>query len=133
MASDSQSALSAMEIRQSQRMHMSIPIRYRIQMPESSEGPWTGQGVLKNLSQGGAYFTCEDHLQLDLEIIGYFTISTISPSTDLSINSDIVFKGLVKRIEPSPEGSNGFGVAVQLLSPLEIVPRIKAQSTERCA
>jgi hypothetical protein len=112
-----------MEPQHSSRMHMSIPMRYRIQMPDPSKGPWIGQGVLKNLSQNGAYFTCEDHLELDLEHIGNFTISTISPSPDLPVNSDIVFQGLVKSIEPSPGGSPGYGVAVQLLSPLEIVPR----------
>lgn len=112
-----------MEIRQFPRMHMSIPINYLIQMEESSQGPWIGPGVLKNLSQSGAYFLCEDHLELGMDNIGNFTISTTSASSDLPVNSYIVFKGLVKRIEPSPGGSNGFGVAVQLLSPIEIVPK----------
>jgi hypothetical protein len=111
------------EIRNSSRMHMSIPMHYHIQMDEKSNGTWTGRGVLRNLSQDGAYFTCEEQLELALENIGNFIISTISPATDLPVGSDIVFKGQVKRIEPSPGGSPGYGVAVQLLSPLEIVPR----------
>jgi hypothetical protein len=112
-----------MEIRQFSRLNMPIPMNYRIHITEPSEGLWIGQGVLKNLSQGGAFFTCEDPLPLVKGNSGTFTISIISPSPDFPVSSHIVFKGLVKRIEPPTEGVTGFGVAVQLLSPMELVPK----------
>jgi len=112
-----------MESRQFPRMHMPIPMRYRIHISEPSEGLWIGQGVLKNISAGGAYFTCEDNVQLDMGHSGTFTISNISASPAFPVNSAIVFKGLVKRIEPPTEKSASFGVAVQFLSPIEVVPK----------
>ena len=112
-----------MEMRQFPRMHMPIPMRYRIHISEPSEGLWIGQGVLKNIGGGGAYFTCEDDVQLDIGHSGTFTISIISVSHPFPVNSDLVFKGLVKRIEPPTEKSASFEVAVQLLSPIEVVPK----------
>jgi hypothetical protein len=102
---------------------MPIPMRYRIHISEPSEGLWIGQGVLKNISVGGAYFTCEDNVQLEMGHSGTFTISNISASSAFPVNADIVFKGLVKRVEPSPEKSAGFGVAVQFLLPIEVVTK----------
>jgi len=113
----------AMEMRQFPRMQMPIPMRYRIHISEPSEGLWIGQGVLKNISEEGAYFTCEDDLQLDMGHSGTFTFSIISASPAFPVNSDIVVKGLVKRIEPPTEKSASFEVAVQLLSPIEVVPK----------
>jgi hypothetical protein len=117
-----------MENRQFSRMYMSIPMNYRIHIPEPSEVLWIGQGVLQNLSQSGAFFTCEDPLPLVKGNGGTFTISIISPSPDFSVSSHIVFKGLVKRIEPPTKGDTGFGVAVQLLSPMELVPQDQVPS-----
>jgi len=117
-----------MENRQFSRMNMSIPINYRIHISEPSERLWIGQGVLKNLSQGGAFFTCEDPLPLVMGNSGIFTIDIISLSPDFPVSSLIVFKGLVKRIEPPTEGATGFGVAVQLLSPVELLPKDQVPS-----
>jgi len=117
-----------MEDRQFSRMHMPIPINYRIHLSETSEGLWMGQGVLKNLSQGGAFFTSEDPLPLVMGNSGTFTISIISPSPDLPVGYHIMFKGLVKRIGPPTEGATGFGVAVQLLSAIELLPKDQVPS-----
>jgi hypothetical protein len=113
----------AKEMRQFLRMHMPVTMRYRIHISEPLERLWVGHGVMKNISDGGAYFTCEDDLQLDMGHSGIFTISIISSLPDFPVNSDIVFKGLVKRIEAPSDKSASFGVAVQILATLEIVPR----------
>jgi acetoin utilization protein AcuB len=113
----------AKEMRQFLRMHMPLTMRYHIHISEPSERLWGGQGVMKNISDGGAYFTCEDDLQLDVGYSGIFTISIISSLPDFPVNSDIVFKGLVKRLEPPTAKSASFGVAVQFLPPMAIVPK----------
>jgi hypothetical protein len=117
-----------MEDRQFSRMNMPIPMNYRIHISETSEGLWIGQGVLKNLSKGGAFFTCEDPLALAMGNSGTFTISIISLSPDFPVRYHIVFKGLVKRIEPPTEAATGFGVAVQLLSPMALLPKDQVPS-----
>ncbi|MCX5890337.1 MAG: PilZ domain-containing protein [Deltaproteobacteria bacterium] len=112
-----------MEKRQSLRMNLPVPMKYRLHISEPSEKVRIGEGVLKNLSQGGVFFTCEDPLSFAIGNTGIFTIIIISPSLDSPESSHIVFTGLVKRIELPTEGATGFGVAVQLLSPLEVVAK----------
>ncbi len=112
-----------MAIRRFSRMNMPILINYRIHISEPSEEVWISQGVLKNLSQGGAFFTCEYPPPLAEGNTGTFIISILSPSPDVPVGSQIVFQGMLKRIEAPAEGAAGFGVAVQFLSPVELVPK----------
>lgn len=106
-----------MEKRGSSRMNLPVPMKFRLHISEPSEEVRIGEGVLKNISRGGVYFTCEDPLSLAIGNSGTFTFFIL----DSQQRCHMVFKGVVHRIVLPIEGDTGFGVAVQLMSPLEIV------------
>jgi hypothetical protein len=108
-----------MERRQYPRIHMPLPMEYQIRNPESGETV-SGQGVLKNFSSDGAYFTSGDRLPLEVGQVRDFTLRLIPAVPHLPKAPPIKFKGQVIRLEPQQGDPADFGVAVKLLSRLEI-------------
>jgi PilZ domain len=96
------------------RFYFSLPMDFQVQVADSDEA-WESKAVLKNISQGGLYFECQDIPQLKRGIVGEFTFTTTPPKYSF-INSPIKAQAVVKRIEPRVAGSANFGVAVQFLS-----------------
>ena len=103
-----------MERREHIRFYFSLPMEFRVKVPETDES-WESQAILKNISQGGLYFECETVPQLKRGNVVDFTFITNPPKYSF-INSPIQTQGVVKRIEPRVAGSSNFGVAVQFLS-----------------
>ena len=68
-----------MERRRHRRFDTSIPIKFRIRLPESPEVSWLSSGVLKNISFSGVYFVSHDTLPLEPGQIRNLTITPGSP------------------------------------------------------
>jgi c-di-GMP-binding flagellar brake protein YcgR len=96
------------------RVYISLPMEYQVQF-EDAANAWGSKAVLKNISQGGLYFECENLPELKRGSIGDFTFNTIPPRYSF-INSPIKAQAVVKRIESGIAGSSKFGVAVQFLT-----------------
>ncbi len=103
-----------MERREHIRFYFSLPMEFRVKVPETDES-WESRAILKNISQGGLYFECETVPQLKRGNVIDFTFVTNPPKYSF-INSPIETQAVVKRIEPRVAGSANFGVAVQFLS-----------------
>jgi hypothetical protein len=102
------------ERRQHIRFYFSLPMKFEAQLPDSGES-WECQATLKNISQGGLYFVCENLPQLKRGNVAEFTFNTTPPKYGF-IKSPIKAQAEVKRIEPRIAGTDDFGVAVQFLS-----------------
>jgi c-di-GMP-binding flagellar brake protein YcgR len=96
------------------RIYISLPMEYQVQF-EDAEDSWASKATLKNISQGGLYFECENLPQLKRGSIAEFTFNTI-PARYSFINSPIKAEAEVKRIETHVAGTSNFGVAVQFMS-----------------
>ncbi len=109
------------EMRQHERLSALIPLSYQVSKLESEES-WQGEGLLKDISFGGVYFTCETPMPLERGQIRNFVIVTAAPREHLSQASRLTARGIVVRVErPAPNGAT-FGIAIKFLSPLQLSP-----------
>jgi hypothetical protein len=95
---------------------MSIPIKLRIQLPESPEISWVNSGVLKNLSLGGFYFVSNDTPPLEPGQVRNFTITAAKESPSFPAGTFIDGTSRVVRIDSPSSGDQDIGVALELLS-----------------
>ena len=105
-----------MERRRHRRIYISIPIQFRIQLPESPEVSWVNSGVLKNISGGGFYFVSNNTPPLEPGQVRDFTIT---PAKKSRIFSSIIFidaTSRVVRIDSPLPGEHNIGIALELLS-----------------
>ena len=109
-----------MEKRRFPRFNTSLPAMYHVRNPKSGE-IWSGQGLLKNISIGGIYFTSEAPLPLEVGQIRDFDFDfdfdTPTPPR-VDCYADLTLRGRVVRIEQPGLESARFGIAVQLVHPL---------------
>ena len=105
-----------MERRRHKRFDTSIPIKFRIRLPESPEVSWLNSGVLKNISGGGVYFVSNGILPLEPGQIRDFTITPSGESTGFSSAPLINGTTRVVRIDTLRSGDHDIGVALELLS-----------------
>jgi hypothetical protein len=107
---------AVMEKRRFPRLKTSLPIGYHVSCPESGE-LWSGQGLLKNISIGGIYFTCEEPLPLKVGHIRDFVFDPAMPPR-VDYDANLALRGKVVRIEKPGLESAPFGIAVQFVHPL---------------
>jgi hypothetical protein len=105
-----------MERRKFARINMSLAMRYRFLLPDLNKGS-TGEGVVKNMSQGGMYFKCAPPLSFKDGDTGDLTFET-TPIRGFPSRLWALVK--VVRIEPPAEGCSDFGIAVKFLSNLRV-------------
>jgi hypothetical protein len=105
-----------MERRKHRRLSLSIPIRFRIQLPESPEISWVNSGVLKNISGSGFYFVSNDTLPLEPGQIRDFTITPADERLGFPGSTFIDATSRVVRIEFPSSGDHNIGVALEFLS-----------------
>ncbi len=105
-----------MEKRQFPRLNTTLPIMYHVRHPDSGER-WSGQGLLRNISIGGLYFTCEAPPPLEVGYIRDFNFDTTMPPK-VNYNANLTLRGKVVRIEQPGLESAPFGIAVQFVHPL---------------
>jgi len=105
-----------MERRRFPRLNTSLRIRYHVCHPESEE-IWSGQGLLKNISIGGLYFTSEVPLPLEVGHIRDFNFDISKPPRE-DYDLDLTLRGRVVRIEQPGLESAPVGIAVQFVHPL---------------
>ena len=75
---------------------------------------WLGQGLLKNISIGGLYFTCEARPPIEVGHIRDFDFDiNVPPRGDN--DPDLTLRGVVVRIEQPGLESAPFGIAVQFV------------------
>ncbi len=104
------------ERRRHQRFYTSIPIQYRVQIPETPEVSWRGHGVLKNVSFSGVYFHSSDTPPLEPGHVRDFTIMSAERPLHFSEIAYICAKSRVVRLEPPQTGSPEVGIALEFLS-----------------
>ena len=105
-----------MERRRHRRFDTSIPIKFRIRLPESPEVSWLSSGVLKNISFSGVYIVSHDTLPLEPGQIRDLTITPSGESPGFSRPPLINGTTRVVRIDPPRSGDHYIGVALELLS-----------------
>ena len=109
-----------MDLRQYPRLYTSLTMKYQVGPLESAES-WNGDGILKNISPAGVYFTCEDNLPLEPGDVRDFSITTTS-LYDMKSNRASHFKamGMVVRVERPAMDQAACGIAVKFLTPLQL-------------
>jgi hypothetical protein len=105
-----------MERRRHQRLYMSIPIKFRIQLPEFPEIPWENSGVLKNISASGFYFLSNDTPPVEPGQIRDFTITAAEEKLGFPAATFIDAASRVVRIEFPSSGDHNIGIALEFLS-----------------
>ena len=105
-----------MERRRHRRFDTSIPIKFRIRLPESPEVSWLNSGVLQNISFSGVYFVSHDTPPLEPGQIRDITITASGESPGFSSGPLIKGTTRVVRIDPPRLGDHDIGVALELLS-----------------
>ena len=105
-----------MERRRHRRVYISIPIKFRIQLPESPEVSCVNSGVLKNISGGGFYFVSNDTPPLEPGQVRNFTITPADERLGFPGATFVDATSRVVRIDSPSSGDHDIGVALELLS-----------------
>jgi hypothetical protein len=105
-----------MERRRHRRLYIAIPIKFRIQLPESPEVSWVNSGVLKNISGGGFYFVSNDTPPLEPGQVREFTITPAEQIPGFPGTTFIVATRRVIRSDSPSSGGHDIGVTLELLS-----------------
>jgi len=81
------------------------------------------KGFTENISMGGLYFISSEPLIKNLNVDDVLNINIKIPhhNYDLSWTNTLQARGKVVRIEPSPNRSNSYGVALKFLEDLRFV------------
>jgi c-di-GMP-binding flagellar brake protein YcgR len=104
-----------MERRSYPRTKACIPIEIHAQHPEAAEEPWTGRGVVANLSLTGIFFIPDHQPPFTQGDIRDFTFTLTNPIKGLPKPLFIKARGRVVRIEII-EFHQRLGVAVDFLA-----------------
>jgi hypothetical protein len=104
-----------MDRRNYPRTNVSIPIEFQVRDLEALEEPWTGRGVLTNLSLTGIFFVADDQPPIEPGDIRDFIFTPFHPLERLVKSFIIKARGEVMRIEMSDDHTC-FGVAVNFLT-----------------
>ena len=105
-----------MERRRNRRLNIAIPIKFRIQIPESPEISWVNSGVLKNISGGGFYFVSNDTPPLEPGQVRNFTITPADERLGFPGATFVDATSRVVRIDSPSSGDHHIGVALEFLS-----------------
>jgi hypothetical protein len=106
-----------MEKRRFPRLNTALPVGFQVSCPESGE-KWSGEGILRNISMGGLYFTCQEPLPLEVGHIRDFTFDTATPPRASPPEVELTLRGRVMRVEQPGLEAAPFGVALQFVHPL---------------
>jgi c-di-GMP-binding flagellar brake protein YcgR len=105
-----------MERRRHRRLNIAIPIKFRIQIPESPEMSWVNSGVLKNISGGGFYFVSNNTPPLEQGQVRNFTITPADERLGFPGATFVDATSRVVRIDSPSPGDHDIGVALEFLS-----------------
>jgi hypothetical protein len=105
-----------MERRRHRRVYISIPIKLRIQLPESPEVSWVHSGVLKDISASGLYFVSNDSPPLEPGQVRNFTITPANESIGFPGAIFIEATSRIVRVDSPSSGDHDIGMALELLS-----------------
>jgi hypothetical protein len=103
----------SVERRRFGRIHLFEPRKCHIHLPES-QGLWTDQGILVNISLGGIYFICDRQPPLGKDDICYLTFE--SPDADPKAHHLGLHVSVVRTEEVQLHLSQ-FAMALKILSP----------------
>jgi hypothetical protein len=106
-----------MDKRRHPRLHLQVPIRFIVEQPETRDSQ-AGEGILKDISDGGILFKVEPPLPVQPGNIREFSFFLIPENTQQCDLDHFKAQGLVLRIDPPDPNSSAYGVAVQFLSAL---------------
>jgi hypothetical protein len=105
-----------MERRRHRRLYLSIPINFRMQLPEDQEISHVNSGNLENISPGGVYFVSNDTPPLEPGQVRNFTITPADERLGFPGTTFIEATCRVVRIDPPRSGGYDIGVALEFLS-----------------
>ena len=106
-----------MDKRRHPRLHLEVPIRFIVAQPERRECQ-DGEGILKDISDGGILFQVEPPLPVEPGQIREFSFFLTRENAKQCDPAHFHAQGLVLRIDPPDPNSSAYGVAVQFLSAL---------------
>ena len=106
-----------MDNRHHPRLHLQLPIRFIVRHPETRDSQ-DGEGILKDISQGGIRFQTEPPLPVEPGQIREFSFFLMPGNVRQCDPAHFHAQGLVLRIDPPDPNSSAYGVAVQFLSAL---------------
>ena len=106
-----------MDKRRHPRLHLQLPIRFIVEQPETQDYQ-DGEGMLKDISHGGIFFTVEPPLPVEPGHIREFSFFLTPENAKQRDQARLHAQGLVLRIDPPDPNSAAYGVAVQFLSAL---------------
>lgn len=101
-----------MEQRQFSRMNACISIGCRVDLPDSMKS-WSRKGILRNISEGGLYFSCKTPLYVKPDTICDFNFTFTHPDKDSTDIDFLSIRGWVVRTEQPGLEFSPFGVAVK--------------------
>jgi hypothetical protein len=103
-----------MDKRRHPRIHREVPIRFIVEQAETRESQ-DGEGMLKDISQGGILFQVEPPLPVQPGNIREFSFFLTPDNTKKLDLEHFHAQGLVLRIDPPDPNSKAYGVAVEFL------------------
>jgi hypothetical protein len=103
-----------MERRRSHRLYTNLPVEYRLVLADqvSRFASW---GMMKNISQGGAYLEVDAPPGLIQGQVAHFTFISLSGTEDAA-TIRLAAKGVIRRIDRPKRRESRFGLAVEFLS-----------------
>jgi hypothetical protein len=116
-----------MDKRKHRRISKLLPLKFKTDLPKAEEAQET-PGFLKNISSGGIYFKCKEPPTFGPGHIIDFNIDTSNDTNLTEKGNHFMFKGQGKviRIDPPGPNSSYYGVAVELLTPLDMTRFVRS-------
>jgi hypothetical protein len=105
-----------MDRRRHRRIYLSIPIKFRMQLPENQEIFWVNYGNLENIGPGGVHFVSNDTPPLEPGQVRNFTITPADERLGFPGTTFIEASCRVVRIDSPRSSGYGIGVALEFLS-----------------
>jgi c-di-GMP-binding flagellar brake protein YcgR len=105
---------SPMERRRFNRIQVSLPVEYHARLPDT-DAPLKGQGIIRDISLGGAFFHVDSDTSFQLGQILSLTIYAPLPYLEGSDISHLLATGEVVRFEPPTPSQPQAGVALNFL------------------
>jgi c-di-GMP-binding flagellar brake protein YcgR len=103
-----------MERRRFNRIMISLPVEFHTRLPET-DAPFQGQGIIRDISLGGAFFHVEHGMPFQPGQILSLSIFAPLPYLEDSNISHLQATGEVVRYEPPAPESSRAGVALNFL------------------
>jgi len=109
-----------MERRRHPRLHVTLPLEFRLCLPRAQGSE--GLGILRNISLSGLYFHCQPPAPVKVGDLLELIIITRAPDRENPGASRLQVQCRVVRLEPPSSHQPQVGIAVEFLEDLSLHP-----------